>query len=214
MLHIKIYFTFLLTKWRNIVSSPSGHQPRGDVWSKGDIELRSIQSLLHFKIERSAIWLGKRTNEVSVLRHPAESSVENNLLTCWFWFSHSRNYDEHIIFWYVTCSTVEVHRRCGGTYWSHLLRYRTSKSQTVRRLFLAGQLLRLLFDPEDGSNTFLRNFGAPMHRTTRRHRLESNIFNLLTNPIRVRISLPSSGFSWGTDSRANYSRNSLPFKSI
>jgi hypothetical protein len=37
------YFSLLLTKWMNIVSPSSGRQPRGDVWCKGDIELRSIQ---------------------------------------------------------------------------------------------------------------------------------------------------------------------------
>lgn len=37
-------FIFLQTKWMNTVSPCSGHQPRGDVWRKGDIELRSTEN--------------------------------------------------------------------------------------------------------------------------------------------------------------------------
>jgi len=37
-------FIFLQTKWMNTVSLCSGHQPRGDVWRKGDIELRNTEN--------------------------------------------------------------------------------------------------------------------------------------------------------------------------
>jgi hypothetical protein len=52
------------------------------------------------------------------------------------------------IFWDITqCSAIEIHRLFGGTFYLHL--------QGSYRLLLAGVLLGLLFDREDGGNTSL-----------------------------------------------------------
>jgi hypothetical protein len=66
-----------------------------------------------------------------------------------------------IIFWDVMkCSPVEIHDRFGGTYCLPLQNRRVSQQRVggfVCCLLLAGYVLGLLFDPEDGDSTFPRN---------------------------------------------------------
>jgi hypothetical protein len=68
------------------------------------------------------------------------------------------------IFWDISpCSPLEVNRRFGGTRPLHLQGWRISWAGNQREsrwlCFHAGFLLGLFFNPEDGGNMFLRNFG-------------------------------------------------------
>jgi hypothetical protein len=68
-------------------------------------------------------------------------------------------------FWDVKCRSVEIHRRSGGTqcFYLHGQRVRQERYQqeegnpAFHRIF-PGFLLVLLFDPESGDITILRNF--------------------------------------------------------
>jgi hypothetical protein len=66
---------------------------------------------------------------------------------------------KYTIFWDVTPSRmVEVHQCFGGTYCLHIQSKEVmSKKRAASEALLAGCLLGLLFDPEDGGNMFLRN---------------------------------------------------------
>jgi hypothetical protein len=57
--------------------------------------------------------------------------------------------NRNIVWDVMPCSAVEVIRRLGATYWSHL---QSEEQPTSRR---ACCLLGLYFDPEGGSSTFL-----------------------------------------------------------
>jgi hypothetical protein len=62
------------------------------------------------------------------------------------------------------CSPVEIHRRFGGPYFLHLHGRRLS-------LLLACFLLALLFDHDDGGNTFLRIVGGVLPDCTASHKI-------------------------------------------
>jgi hypothetical protein len=84
-------FIFLQTKWMNIVSPCLGHQPRGDVWRKGDIELRSTDN-------RRISYLTSETT-MQALEALSETPTKKN--------SYLKT-----VFWHVTsCSLVEVYFR-------------------------------------------------------------------------------------------------------
>jgi hypothetical protein len=62
--------------------------------------------------------------------------------------------------WEITsCSPLKVNTRFGGIYRLHLQGRRISLKNLHAKCFLAGLLLGLFFDPEDGNNMFLRNVG-------------------------------------------------------
>jgi hypothetical protein len=79
---------------------------------------------------------------------------------------------ENMTFWVVTkCSSSVVHRRFRRTYHLHLKGRRTDWRQplgtavntvVVSHLFLAGFSHVLVFDPEEGDDTFLRNVCGPL----------------------------------------------------
>jgi len=60
VLRLYTCFIFLQTKWMNSASPCLGHQPRGDVWRKGDIELRSTEKrrISYLTSERTTQALG------------------------------------------------------------------------------------------------------------------------------------------------------------
>jgi hypothetical protein len=63
------------------------------------------------------------------------------------------------VFWDIAPCSLYVYRRFGGTYHLHGLK---SAQPPATRWFLA----RLIFDPEDGGDTLLRNVGLHTDYTT------------------------------------------------
>jgi hypothetical protein len=95
---------------------------------------------------------------------------------------------ENTDFWRVTlCSQGVARRSFGGTYCPHL------QGRIEICLFLAGFLLVLLFDNEDGNNMVLRNFhGFPLDYTALHLRRQSSACNYIQNRIRNVFYVTSS----------------------
>jgi hypothetical protein len=64
------------------------------------------------------------------------------------------------------CSLLSCNRRFGGTYRLHL----QGRSSLIATCLLAGSCWNFFFDPEDGSDMFLRNFGCNLTDYTASHR--------------------------------------------
>jgi hypothetical protein len=102
-----------------------------------------------------------------------------------------------MIFWVVTLCSSEKVRHFGGTCHLH---FRINEQETSRswwRLASAGFLLGLLFDPEVGSDMFLRNVELPPNYIALqpRRQFPSNsvhIFNTHSSKVTFNIILPST----------------------
>jgi hypothetical protein len=106
------------------------------------------------------------------------------------------------VFWDVTsCSPVKVNRHYGGTCRLYLQCQRVSQAKDQHEagrlcLLPIGVLLRLLFDPVDGGDVFLRNVcllspdytAIPEDRSFHNHRCE-NLKSYVVSPIQNLFSL-------------------------
>jgi hypothetical protein len=85
------------------------------------------------------------------------------------------------IFWdTMPCSPLQVNGRFGGTCSLHFQGRRTNqvRNQAVSFLFYAGLLIGLFFDPQNGGDRFLRNFGWLLMEYTALYPRKMELFSL------------------------------------